>query len=196
MKKLSVSVVTFAGVLALAAAAWAAKPADAEKPASSPASVVYDADSAFEFLKTLAGDWDRDSSGHQHGSKAHGTTFRVSAAGSAVVETIFPGQKSEMITVYHRNGKDLLLTHYCALWNAPVMKFEKTDKPGEIKFAFEGGTNFDPAVDTHVHEGAFLIKDANTIEATFVSFANGKANPGGRSVLKRKSAESSVTQKN
>ena len=43
-----------------------------------------------------------------------------------------------MITIYHMDGDDLLLTHYCALQNAPVMKFEKSNKPGEIKFAFHG----------------------------------------------------------
>jgi hypothetical protein len=94
-----------------------------------------------------------------------------------------------MVTVYHRDGDDLLLTHYCALWNAPVMKFEKSDKPGEIRFAFHGGTNFDPKVDTHVHEGTLLIKDADTLEVNFVAFADGKPQPENRSILKRKAAQ-------
>ena len=102
-----------------------------------------------------------------------------------MIETIFPGEADEMVTVYHMNGPDLLLTHYCAA-NAPVMKFVKTDKPGEIKFAFEGGTNFDPKSDMHVHEGAYQIKNGNLIQEDFVVFSDGKANSKINSLLRRK----------
>ena len=69
------------------------------------------------------------------------------------------------------------------------MRFEKSDKPGEIKFVFHGGTNFDPKVDTHVHEGVMRIKDANTLESAFVSFSDGKASGNPSGVLKRKPAK-------
>jgi hypothetical protein len=193
MKRSVVSFVTFACLLAVAVSARADKPAQAEKKSEKPrvvdpAAVVYDADSAFEFLKTLAGDW-RRTGGRDHGDGTQASIFKVSAAGSAVVETIFPGDPSEMITVYHRNGSDLLLTHYCALWNAPVMKFQACDRAGEIAFAFEGGTNFDPDVDMHVHEGTLKIKDADTLEINFVAFANGKPEPAVRATLRRRGAK-------
>jgi hypothetical protein len=123
---------------------------------------------------------------HDHGGASHATTFRVTAAGSSVVETIFPGEESEMITIYHMDGDDLLLTHYCALQNAPILKFEKSTTPGEIKFVFLGGTNFDPKTDMHVHEGVMRIKDPNTVESTFVAFSDGKPRPMLRSTMKRK----------
>ncbi len=91
-----------------------------------------------------------------------------------------------METIFHMDGNELLLTHYCALQNAPVLGFVKTGKPGEIKFAFKGGTNFDPAVDAHFHEGTFNVKDKDTFEQTFTVFTNGKATPEGRSTLRRK----------
>ena len=185
MKRSGILALSFTLAAMLSQAAWADKPQDEKKPAGNPADVVYDADSAFEFLKTLAGDWQRG----DDDSQASSSTFRVSGAGSTVVEIIFPGQPSEMVTVYHRDGDDLLLTHYCALWNAPVMKFEKTDKPGEIKFAFHGGTNFDPQVDTHVHQGSLQIKDADTLEVNFVAFADGKPQQENRSLLTRKPAK-------
>ncbi len=185
MKRSVISALSFALVVMLSQVAGADKPKDEKKPAGNPAAVVYDADSAFEFLKTLAGDWQRG----DDDSAASSSKFRVSGAGSTVMEIIFPGQPSEMVTVYHRDGDDLLLTHYCALWNAPVMKFEKSDKPGEIKFAFDGGTNFDPKVDTHVHQGSLQIKDADTLEVNFVAFADGKPQQENRSILKRKPAK-------
>ena len=160
-----------------------AKPA---KLAEKPENVVYDADSAFEFLKTLAGTWEHSGDGHDHGSTSNQVVYRTTAAGSTVMETIFPGEEMEMISMYHRDGDNLLLTHFCSLQNVPLLKFEKTGKPGEIKFAFSGGTNFDPQTDTHVHEGVFQVKDANTIDATFVGYSGGKADHTSKGTLKCK----------
>ena len=189
MKRAIIMLSSLAIVLALVPASWAGQSKDGSKMAGSPETVVYDAVSAFEFLKTLAGDWERGSADHEHGSSSRSASFKVTAAGSTVVETLYAGQPTEMVSVFHMDGNQLLLTHYCALKNAPIMKFEKSDKPGEIKFAFFGGTNFDPKVDTHVHQGVFQIKDTNTVEATFVAFANGKPRPEGRAILKRKISE-------
>lgn len=189
MKRVITLLSSFALVLALVPASRAGQSKDAGKPAGSPEAVVYDAASAFAFLKTLAGDWERASGDHEHGSTSRWVSFKVTAAGSSIIETYNAGQPSEMVSIYHMDGKELLLTHYCALKNAPVMKFEKSDKPGEIRFAFHGGTNFDPKVDAHVHQGAFEIKDKNTVESNFTAFANGKPQPIGRAILKRKLTE-------
>ena len=165
------------------------------KASVAPDKVVYDAASAMAFFKSLTGDWQSAAAGHEHGDApaANGTvrTFRTKANGSAVVETIGAGTKNEMETILHMNGDKLLLTHYCALQNAPVLRFEKSSKPGEIKFVFEGGTNFDPKVDAHFHEGSFQVKDKDTIEQTTTVFTNGKASPESHSVLKRKQTSSS-----
>ena len=48
--------------------------------------------------------------------------YAVTAAGSAVVETVFPGTEHEMVTVYHADGSDLVLTHYCMEGNQPRMR--------------------------------------------------------------------------
>ena len=189
MKKSVILISCLALALALVPASAAGQSKDAKPKASAPETVVYDATSAFAFLKTLAGDWERGSGDHQHGSSARETNFKVTAAGSSVVETLYAGQPTEMVSIFHMDGNQLLLTHYCALKNAPIMRFEKSDKPGEIKFVFHGGTNFDPKVDTHVHQGFFRIKDKNTVESVFTAFADGKPRPEGRAILKRKVAE-------
>ena len=189
MKRAIILVSSLALVLALVPASVAGQTKDGKKAASSPETVVYDAASAFEFLKTLAGDWERGSGDHEHGSSLREASFKVTAAGSSVVETLYAGQPSEMVSIFHMDGNQLLLTHYCALKNAPIMRFEKSDKPGEIKFVFHGGTNFDPKVDAHVHQGVFRIKDKNTVESNFTAFANGKPRPEGRAILKRKGSE-------
>ncbi|HEY2839063.1 MAG TPA: hypothetical protein VGJ26_07945 [Pirellulales bacterium] len=183
----------FAATLSILSLSALSLAADKSKPdaaaAASPQSVVYDANSAFDFLKTLTGDWERSGDDHDHGGKSQTVSYRPTAAGSAVMETIFAGEPMEMISVYHMDGDSLLLTHYCALQNAPIMKFEKSDKPGEIKFVFHGGTNFDPKVDAHVHEGVMRIKDPNTIESSFVAFSGGKPDQRPSGVLKRKAVK-------
>lgn len=184
MKKalLGAALLTFVPLFSANAADKPSSPKASDTP---PQDVVYDAASAFEFLKTLTGDWEM-SGDHDHGGGSNAVNFRTTAAGSSVIQTLFAGEPHEMISMFHMDGDTLLLTHYCALQNAPVMKFEKTDKPGELKFVFHGGTNFDPKVDAHVHEGVFQIKDANTLETKFVSYTSGQPDETPAGTLKRK----------
>ena len=178
--------VILASSLGLALVTWAAEPAK-EGKAVNPATIVYDDKSAFEYIKTLAGNWERmGAAGHEHGASSSVVSFKISAAGSTVMETYNAGQSNEMLSVFHMDGNTLLMTHYCALQNAPVMKFEKTGNPGEIKLGFFGGTNFDPKVDAHAHEGLIRVKDPDTFEVTSVGYAGGKPLPPDVSLMKRK----------
>jgi hypothetical protein len=189
MRKALVPAAVFTCLAAFTLTARAGDAKTEHKTVSNPESVVYDSESAFEFLKSMNGTWQRTVDSHSYGTKSPMSTFRVSGAGSSVVETIFPNDPSEMVSVYHMDGNDLLMTHYCALHNAPVMKFEKTNKPGEIKFVFKGGTNFDPKVDMHVHEGYFKIGNDKTIKATFVVYNEGKPGQAMSSTMTRKDSK-------
>jgi hypothetical protein len=63
-----------------------------------------------------------------------------------LVERLFPGAPQEMTTVYHREGADLALTHYCAGGNQPRMRARAPAADANVlEFAFDGGTNLDPA---------------------------------------------------
>src|SRR5262245_49588466 len=71
---------------------------------------------ALEKLKKLAGTWllaDKD--GKPTDQVA--SIIKVTAGGSAVHETLFPGQPLEMVSVYTVDGSDLIMTHYCVLGN-------------------------------------------------------------------------------
>ena len=190
--------VTFAASLALvlgvAGSAAAQSKGQPRAAAGAPEAVIYDAASAMAFLTTTSGAWDPQVGGqHEHGgargpagSAANVVSVKTKALGSAVVHTYAQGTPGEMETVFHMDGNQLLLTHYCALQNAPILKFVKSDKPGELKFVFQGGTNFDPSVDAHLHESTFQIKDKDTIEQRSTVFTNGKASPELKSVLHRR----------
>lgn len=194
MQRMMVFVASSALVLGLAVSMSAqAKKGQPQAATGSPEAVVYDAASAMAFLATTSGDWVSGSAQHEHGGAAPAgnrgvVSVKTKAAGSAVVHTYAQGTPGEMETIFHMDGDQLLLTHYCALQNAPVLKFVKTNKPGELKFEFLGGTNFDPAIDAHLHESTFVIKDKDTIEQSSTVFAGGKANPELKAILHRRAS--------
>src|SRR5260370_5096267 len=69
-----------------------------------------------EKMKTLAGTW---VTADQDGKPTDDVVsiIKLTAGGSAVHETLFPGQPHEMISVYTPDGSDLVMTHYCILRN-------------------------------------------------------------------------------
>ena len=112
-----------------------------------------DGKAAFERLKTLAGTWE-GRAGHGDAGQAATVTYRLASGGSVVEETLFPGTPHEMISMYHIVDGQLVMTHYCAMANQPRMRLDrKTSTADRLVFAFDGGTNFDPAKDGHVHSG-------------------------------------------
>lgn len=115
-----------------------------------------DARTAFEKLKGLAGDWNGNAQAGEHGSQTIPTavTYRTASNGTVVTEVLFPGTPHEMMTLYYLQGNDLVATHYCAMGNQPHFKLDLAKStPTELVFAFDGGTNFDPAKDGHIHDG-------------------------------------------
>ena len=111
---------------------------------------------AFASIKKLAGEW-RGPAMQKGMPKSH-SIYRLTAGGSAVQETIFPGTKMEMLSVYHMDKGDLLMTHYCALGNQPRMKFNtRKSTATELVFDFDGGTNLNPRRDMHMHSAKYVI---------------------------------------
>lgn len=199
MKKTMVFVAGVALVLAGVSSATAqSRKGQPKAAAGAPEAIVFDAASAMAFLTTTSGEW-FPTTGAQHEHNAApaaaarpgaGVSVKTKAAGSAVVHTYRQGSPGEMETVFHMDGDKLLLTHYCALQNAPVLRFEKSGKPGEIKFVFHGGTNFDSSVDAHLHESTFQVIDKDTVEQRSTVFTNGKADPELKTVLRRRATTS------
>jgi hypothetical protein len=134
-------------------------------------------------LKKLAGTWvAADDKGQPTAQVV--SVFKVIAAGSAVEESIFPGTGHEMVTVYHLDGKDVVLTHYCALGNQPRLKLDPAAPKGKLAFKFVGGTNLDPAKDMHMHEGTITVVDDDHIEWWWQAWQDGKPADGHKIALK------------
>src|SRR6516165_10838641 len=104
-----------------------------------------------EKMKKLAGTWlTADQDGKPTDQVA--SIIKVTAGGSVVHETLFPGQPQEMVSIYTADGQDLILTHYCVLGNQPRMRANPKSESNQIVFHFVGGTNLDVAKDKHMHE--------------------------------------------
>lgn len=149
------------GVL-LALSAGAAGANAAPNPGDDPAPATPQ--QAFEQLKGLQGDW--------QSPDGIAVSVRTTGGGSAVTETLFPGTPHEMMSVYHMDGANLVLTHYCSGGNQPRMMLEDT-KGGRLTFGYAGGSNIGAAT-SHIHQGWIAVKDADHYDAEWTSFSGGK----------------------
>jgi hypothetical protein len=130
------------------------------------------ANAGLEKMKKLAGTWvAADKDGKPTDQVV--SVIKVTAGGSAVHETLFPGQPQEMVSVYTADGPDLIMTHYCVLGNQPRMKADPKSPPNQIVFRFVGGTNLDPAKDKHMHEATLTIVSDDQIEVKGTGWENG-----------------------
>ena len=144
-----------------------------------------EAKAAFERLKALAGTWE-GRAGHDEPGQAATVVYRVASGGSVVEETLFPGAPHEMISMYHVVDGQLVLTHYCAMANQPRMRLDlKASTPDRLVFAFDGGTNFDPAKDTHVHSGVMEWK-GESLHNAWAVYSGGKETGRNQFILSRR----------
>jgi hypothetical protein len=144
-----------------------------------------DAKAAFARIKTLAGTWksqapvedkaDHGKAKEEEHKGEKSVIYKLTGAGSALVETQFPGSDHEMVSVYHLDGEDLRMTHYCAAGNQPRVKLDRANsKPDELIFVFDGGTNLDPQKDMHIHGVKITFHDDGKVTSTWESYAGGK----------------------
>ena len=125
-----------------------------------------------EKLKTLVGTWvAADQDGKPTDQVV--SVIKLTAGGSAVHETLFPGQPHEMISMYTVDGSDLVMTHYCVLGNQPRMKADPKSADNQIRFEFAGGSNLNPQKDKHMHAATLTIVDPDHIAIEGVGWENG-----------------------
>jgi hypothetical protein len=125
-----------------------------------------------EKMKRLVGTWlvaDKDGKPTEQVA----SIIKLTAGGSAVHETLFPGQSQEMVSIYTVDGPDLIMTHYCVLGNQPRMKADPDSSANQIVFQFAGGGNLDPKKDKHMHEATLTIVDDDHIEVNATGWENG-----------------------
>jgi hypothetical protein len=128
-------------------------------------------------LRGLAGDWEGplEWSGARAGTGSVNATYYETGNGSAVVENLAMNGVPSMTSVYHLDGADLRMTHYCAAQNQPRLKARQIDlAKGVLDFDFVDATNLRSPDAPHVSGLELRLLSADHITLTFLFEAGGK----------------------
>ncbi len=113
---------------------------------------------AFDKLKALAGEWQ----GKATDGKTVKASYEVVSSGTAVMERLETPDEMNMITVYHKDGDRLMLTHYCAANNQPRMKAEPGAGDAQrLVFTYVDATNLSGGDAGHMHGLTLSFDDPN-----------------------------------
>jgi hypothetical protein len=128
MKTKNLSISTLLVIFCLLTAPFVAAE-DSKAPAPPPNKSSAD----LNRIKALEGKWKSTTSMFGKENEEVFTVYKVTAGGSAVLETIMPGTPQEMVSVYYDDDKGkLAMTHYCIMQNRPHFALSKSSKD-EIK---------------------------------------------------------------
>jgi hypothetical protein len=148
--------------------------------------VVLDAESILERLKQLEGTWGGDGGtlGGDSNSVVH--EFRVVAGGTVVMEIMDPEGERE-INMYHVDGTDVVMTHYCGGGSQPRLKLDRSRASSEtMSFVFFDATNLEnPAEDRHIHAHRLVFVGANRMESWWTVYKEGGEVAKSRFTLER-----------
>ncbi len=145
MKIARQSLVWFLTLISMAAMGWAASKSQPE----------------FDQIKSLAGDWEGKAVG---GNPPAHINYKVVSGGSAVMETIMEGPGAQMITIYHLDGDQLMMTHYCMANNQPRMRSDaSSSSPNSINFSFVDVTNLSSPDAGHMVAHSIVWKDSDHV---------------------------------
>jgi ABC-type lipoprotein export system ATPase subunit len=135
-----------------------------------------DSSKALGQMKALIGNWSGTFqwTGGRNDSGSMNATYYVTGNGSAVVENLINESTPVMTSVYHLDGRDLRMTHFCGAQNQPRLKARRIDLDhGAIDFDFVDATNLRSPDAPHVHGLEIRLIDANHLTLTFL-FQSGR----------------------
>ena len=79
------------------------------------------------------------------------------------------------------------MTHYCAAKNQPRVKLDRANSTADhLIFVFDGGTNFDPAKDMHIHSLEIKFLADGKVSSAWDGYMDGKKASTTTFVLTRK----------
>lgn len=158
---LLLSLILAALALGTAAGASAGEPAPQAATGSA-------AEAAFARLAALAGTWQ----GTNDEGDAVESRYELVAGGTALLERYANRDKGYvMVTVYHRDGDRLVLTHYCVAGNQPRM-VAVPDGGDALRFEFDGATGLDTPGEGHMHR-AVVRPGADRLTAEWTFYQDG-----------------------
>jgi len=148
-------------------------------PASPAPAPVTPASRAFERLRTLTGDWAGtvEWSGARSEKGRMRVSYSLTGYGSVVVENLIPEGDivPAMTSVYHLDGSDLRMTHYCGAKNQPRFKATRfEDDAALVGFAFVDATGLE-AHPAHVSAVQLRFLPGDRLKIQFTFEGNGRS---------------------
>ncbi len=137
-----------------------------------------DAATMFQRIRSLAGDWRGTvewAGAMTAGPRPAAARYYVTGSGTAVVEDVLNDEKPYMTSVYHLDGDDLRLTHFCSAGNQPRFKADHVDlRKSTASFAFVDITNLKAPDASHVSGASVELLDADHLVVKFQVEAGAK----------------------
>jgi hypothetical protein len=128
---------------------------------------------SFEQLKSMAGEWQAELPGFGKIS----STVRLVSNGQAVEETIGTPADNE-ISVYTRDNRRILLTHFCAMTpdghQARLETAPLSGMPRRLTFVFRDAVNLHAASAPHMRRVSITFIDHNHYAERWTKTADGK----------------------
>jgi len=133
-----------------------------------------DSAAAFARMKTLAGSYDATS------PNAPGTTrisYEVTSGGHALLEKLAPEGEAAMTSVYHLEGKDLVMVHYCSVGNRPHLRLDRARSTlDDLRFEWDGtATDIDVRKGMHIHGGRIRFTASGDVETEWDFWKQGRS---------------------
>jgi carbohydrate-selective porin OprB len=128
--------------------------------AATSAVAATSAQQSFDSIKALQGTWE----GKTTQGKDVEVSFRPTSGDSAVISEIRGGDHGpdqDMITMFHMDGPNFLMTHYCSAGNQPRMTATASPDGKTITFDFRDATNLSAPDAGHMQRVIFTITDSN-----------------------------------
>ncbi len=126
-------------------------------------------------LTALEGEWVMlDENGNETG--VVGSSFRLTSAGSALVELMFPNSPDghEMLNMYHADGERVLMTHYCAAGNQPRLEVRATEDGNRLELRFESITNLSSPNAHYMHHAEYVLHGDDRLTTRWYSMNDGQ----------------------
>lgn len=124
-------------------------------------------------LENLVGVWQL-SKAESENEKLFRLQYRFISRNSALVEVYGNPAKQTTETLYHRDGKILMATHYCARGNQPRLNAVQASTQNTLEFNFKDITNLSNKNDPHMVRMKFSFIDKDHFQKEEVYLVNGK----------------------
>lgn len=135
-------------------------------------------------FKALEGDW----SGKFADGNEINITYTTISGGNAVMETFRMPDGTDMRSIYHMNGKKLMMTHYCESGNQPRLQSGalSESKDATLNFLDITNLNAEPKMSSYLYRVVFHFGDSDQLRQDITWMIQGKESTNKLTLVRKK----------